>query len=178
MRRLPVLALALIPSIAAAQVKVSAPTPEAAGEYLMIVGSCHDCHTAKWTELKGKVAKDDQLTGSAIGFKGPWGTVYSKNLRTIAARQSEDHWVDVLKTADGGDGKLPMPWHNTALMSDDDLRALYKYTKSLGAKTGERIPRNLKPGVEPTSGEWVDLTTKGSPAPAGAASPAPTKPPK
>ncbi|MBI3568805.1 MAG: cytochrome C [Gemmatimonadetes bacterium] len=145
--------------------KVTAASPEAAGEYLMIVGSCHDCHTAGWTESKGKIAKDDQLTGNPVGFKGPWGTVYGKNLRTIAARQSEDHWVHVLQTADGGEGDLPMPWHNTAMMTEEDLRNLYKYTKSLGAKVGARIPRNAKPGMQP-QGQYIDLSTQGAAAPA------------
>ena len=64
-----------------------------------------------------------------------------------------------MKTADEGDGNLPMPWHNTALMSDEDIRATYKYVKSLGASTIERIPRNAKPGVAPTSA-YIDLTVK------------------
>jgi mono/diheme cytochrome c family protein len=138
---------------------VAAATPEAAGQYLLIVGSCHDCHTPRWTETKGKVPVDDYMTGTSVGYKGPWGTVYAKNLRTIAARQSEDHWVEVLKTTDGGDGNLPMPWHNTAQMNEDDLRAMYKYVKSLGSKVGERIPRNVKPGVEPASA-YIDLSVK------------------
>ncbi len=139
--------------------KVVASSPEAAGEYLMILGSCHDCHTAGWTASKGKVAKDDQLTGNPVGYKGPWGTVYGKNLRSIAARQSEDHWVHVMQTADGGEGALPMPWHNTALMTEEDIRNTFKYTKSLGNKVGARLPRAAKAGQEP-SGEYVDLSTK------------------
>jgi cytochrome c553 len=159
-------------SVVAAQApKVVAATPEAAGEYLMILGSCHDCHTPNWTESKGKVSKDSLMTGRALGFKGPWGTVYSKNLRSIAARQSEDHWVHVMKTQDDGDGNLPMPWHNAALMSEDDLRAMWKYLHALGTATGERIPKNTKPGVDAKDGQFVDLTTKT----AGAAEP-PKKP--
>ena len=166
-RLFPALALAcLTPAALIAQDKpsVTAATPEAAGAYLMIVGSCHDCHTAGWTEKRGKVDTDDQLTGNPIGFRGPWGTVYGKNLRTIAARQSEDHWVKVLQTTDDGDGKPPMPWHNTAMMTEQDLRNLYKYAKSLGAKVGARIPRDAKPGVEPV-GRYIDLSTKGMEAP-------------
>jgi hypothetical protein len=157
-----VCALGMVASSTRAQTapQVVAATPEAAGEYLLIVGSCHDCHTPNWTESKGKVSKDSVMTGRALGFKGPWGVVYSKNLRSIAARQSEDHWVEVLKTTDGGDGNLPMPWHNTALMAEADLRAMWKYVHSLGTATGERIPKNTKPGVEPKEGQYVDLTTK------------------
>ncbi|MCX5767283.1 MAG: cytochrome C [Gemmatimonadetes bacterium] len=157
----------LLPAALAAQdkPKVVASSPEAAGEYLMILGSCHDCHTAGWTAAKGKVAKDDQLTGNPVGYKGPWGTVYGKNLRSIAARQSEDHWVKVMTTADDGEGKLPMPWHNTALMTEEDIRNTFKYTKSLGNKVGARLPRSAKPGADPF-GEYVDLSTKqGAPLP-------------
>ena len=140
--------------------KVVAATPEAAGEYLMILGSCHDCHTPNWTESKGKVSKDSLMTGRALGFKGSWGTVYSKNLRTIAARQTEDHWVHVMRTQDDGDGHLPMPWHNTALMSEEDLRNMWRYVHALGTATGERIPKNTNAGVEPKEGAFIDLTQK------------------
>ena len=70
-------------------------------------------------------------------------------------RQSEEHWVEVLKTSDGGDGKPPMPWWNTAQMSERDMRAMYRYIKSLGPKAGG-VPRGLPPGKEPT-GAWVWL---------------------
>ena len=137
---------------------VQAATMEQAGEYLTIVGSCNDCHTQGWTELQGKVAPADRFAGLNVGFRGEWGTVYGKNLRTITQRQSEDHWVEVLKTADGGDGKPPMPWWNTALMSDRDLRAMYRYIKSLGPNP-KGVPRNLRPGAEPT-GPYVWVTPK------------------
>jgi mono/diheme cytochrome c family protein len=137
---------------------VEAPTMEQAGEYLTIVGSCNDCHTQGWSETKGQAAPADRFAGLNVGFRGEWGTVYGKNLRTITQRQSEDHWVEVLKTADGGDGKPPMPWWNTALMSDRDLRAMYRYIKSLGPNT-KGVPRNLGPGKEPT-GPWVWVPPK------------------
>ena len=60
-----------------------------------------------------------------------WGVDYSKNLRTIVQREDADKWVHTLKTADDGDGHLPMPWHNTALMPEEDLRAMWKYIYSL-----------------------------------------------
>jgi cytochrome c553 len=135
---------------------VVAATPEEAGAYLLIVGSCHDCHTPNWVESGGKTSKDSLMTGRGLGFKGPWGTDYAKNLRAIADRQGEDHWVHSLKTSDDGDGNLPMPWHNTAKMSDEDLRAMWKYLKSLGTAQGERVPRSVNPGKEPSS-PYIDL---------------------
>jgi cytochrome c553 len=143
-------------SLGAQTPHVTAATPEEAGAYLLIVGSCHDCHTPNWIESGGKTSKDSLMTGRGLGFMGPWGVNYAKNLRVIADRQGEEHWVNTLKTADDGDGQLPMPWHNTARMSDDDLRAMWKYIKSLGPSQGERIPRGVKPGKAPTS-PYIDL---------------------
>ncbi len=137
---------------------VQAPSMEQAGEYLTLVGSCNDCHTQGWVESKGKVAPADRFAGMNVGFRGAWGTSYGKNLRTIVQRQSEDHWVETLKTADGGDGKMPMPWWNTAMMSDRDLRAMYRYIKSLGPKPNG-VPRGLPPGKEPT-GPYIWMTTQ------------------
>jgi hypothetical protein len=140
---------------------VQAPTMEQAGEYLTIVGSCNDCHTQGWVESKGKIPPADRFAGLNVGFRGEWGTVYGKNLRTITQRQSEDHWVQVLRTADGGDGHPPMPWWNTALMNERDLRAMYRYIKSLGPNT-KGVPRNLPAGKEPT-GPYIWVTPKTGP---------------
>ena len=137
---------------------VQAATMEQAGEYLTIAGSCNDCHTQGWVEKKGKVPPADRFAGLNVGFRGEWGTVYGKNLRTITQRQSEDHWVQVLKTADGGDGHPPMPWWNTALMNERDLRAMYRYIKSLGPNTNG-VPRSLPAGKEPT-GPYIWVTPK------------------
>lgn len=137
---------------------VAATSMEQAGEYLTIVGSCNDCHTQGWTESEGKVAPADRFAGLNVGFRGPWGTSYGKNLRTIVQRQSEDRWVQTLKTSDGGDGKPPMPWWNTKQMSDRDLRAMYRYIKSLGPKANG-VPRSLPPGREP-AGPFIWVTPR------------------
>ncbi|MCU0648752.1 MAG: hypothetical protein MUF00_12195 [Gemmatimonadaceae bacterium] len=143
-------ALTAVPALAQSPVRVTAATPEAAGEYLLIVAGCHDCHTAKWAEAQGKVAKDDLLLGSNVGYRGPWGTSYAPNLRLILGRMTEARWVEVLTTADDGEGKPPMPYHNTARANPEDLKAMYAYIKSLGVK-GERTPRAVPAGQEPTT---------------------------
>jgi mono/diheme cytochrome c family protein len=135
---------------------VQAASMEQAGEYLTIAGSCNDCHTQGWAESKGKIPPADRLAGLNVGFRGPWGTVYGKNLRTVVQRHTEDQWVEILRTADHGEGKPPMPWWNTALMSDRDLRAMYRYTKSLGPKANG-VPRSVPAGKEPT-GPYIWVT--------------------
>jgi mono/diheme cytochrome c family protein len=134
---------------------VQAQTMEQAGEYLTIVGSCNDCHTQGWVESGGRIPPADRFAGMNVGFRGSWGTSYGKNLRTVTQRVTEDRWVSTLKTSDGGDGKPPMPWWNTAQMNDRDLRAMYRYIRSLGPKPGG-VPRALPAGKEPT-GPWVWL---------------------
>lgn len=129
---------------------VRAATPVAAGEYLTIVGGCNDCHTQGWAEQNGEVPAAQRLTGSPVGYRGPWGTTYAANLRMVAQRVTEDRWVEILTTADGGEGKPPMPWMNTRQMNQADLRAIYQYIRGLGP-AGERMPRAVPPGQEPTT---------------------------
>jgi hypothetical protein len=127
---------------------VVAATDSAAGQYLTIVGGCNDCHTPDWNAGDGRTAEADRLTGNPVGYRGPWGTSYAANLRVLPPRMTEDRWVQVLTTADGGHGDPPMPWMNTRMMSQRDLRNLYRYVKSLGPK-GERAPRMVPPDSTP-----------------------------
>jgi mono/diheme cytochrome c family protein len=134
---------------------VQSTSDVAAGEYLTIVGGCNDCHTAGWAESNGKTPAAERLAGSDMGYRGPWGTSYAANLRRVTQRQTEDQWVRVLTTADGGHGRPPMPWMNTALTSDRDLRAMYRYIRSLGPR-GEAMPRAVAPGIVPTT-PYIDF---------------------
>lgn len=137
---------------------VVAGTPEQAGEYLTIVGGCNDCHTERWAESNGNVPQADRLAGNPVGYRGPWGTTYAANLRMLTQRMPEDRWVTMLQTAAGGHGMPPMPWMNTRMMSDQDLRAMYRYIHSLGPK-GVRMPRQVPPGQEPTT-PYIDMSTR------------------
>jgi cytochrome c553 len=139
-----------------AGIKVTAPNDSIAGAYLAIVAGCHDCHTQNWTDSRGKVPPADQFTGTSLGYRGPWGTSYAANLRMQVARQAEDRFVKILVTNDGGEGRLPMTYHNTALMSEADLKSIYRYIKSLGPK-GERVPRASKPDSIPKT-PYIQLT--------------------
>jgi mono/diheme cytochrome c family protein len=134
---------------------VEAGGTRAAGEYLTTVGGCNDCHTTGWDQSNGRTPPSERFTGSKVGYRGPWGVTYAANLRLMVQKESENEWVRVLTTADGGEGRPPMPWMNTAHMSDRDLRAMYRYIKSLGAR-GERTPRAVPPGTEPT-GEYINF---------------------
>jgi len=112
------------------------------GRYLAIVGGCNDCHTPHYMEKDGKIPESEWLTGSSMGFQGPWGTTYPANLRLIAQNMNEAQWIARARAP----MRPPMPWFNLAKMTDADLRALHAYLRSLGPK-GELAPAPVQAGV-------------------------------
>jgi mono/diheme cytochrome c family protein len=111
------------------------------GRYLAIVGACHDCHTPNYAETAGKVPEPQWLTGHSTGFQGPWGTTYPANLRLVVQAMTEEQWIARVRAP----MRPPMPWFNLRDMTDADLRALYRYIRSLGPK-GEPAPAYVQPG--------------------------------
>ena len=65
----------------------------ARGRYLVTIGGCNDCHTPRFPETAGRIPEADRLTGSGIGFQGPWGTTYPVNLRVMLHSISEGEWL-------------------------------------------------------------------------------------
>jgi len=126
---------------------VTATSDVEAGRYLVIVGGCNDCHTNGYMESEGNVPEESWLAGSPVGWRGPWGTTYARNLRLLVQDLSEDAWVATLRERNA---LPPMPWMNVNQMSESDARALHRYIRSLGP-TGERMPAVVPPGQEPTT---------------------------
>ena len=134
------------PSLAA---EVPKPQPDKQrierGRYLAIVGGCNDCHTAGYAPSGGKVAEAQWLLGDALGWNGPWGTTYATNLRLYMQDLTEDQWVKKGKSLTA---RPPMPWFNVQAMTSADLRAMYRYIKSLGP-AGKPAPAYLPPDKTP-----------------------------
>lgn len=126
--------------------RVAAASDLDAGRYLVRIGGCNDCHTVGYEEAAGALPDSVWLTGSPVGFRGPWGTSYAKNLRLTVHQLTEDQWVERLR----GTGLPPMPWPSVNAMSEDDVRAVYRFIRSLGA-AGDLAPRAVEPGAEPTT---------------------------
>lgn len=125
---------------------VRASTPIKAGEYLIRVGGCNDCHTPNWADTDGKVDSSLWLTGKAVGDRGAWGTTYPANLRLVVQEKTEDDWVAAIRKPDPK--RPPMPWMNITPATERDLRAMYRFIKSLGAK-GDKVPAFVPPDKEP-----------------------------
>lgn len=134
------LLISLLPATAAA----SSPEIER-GRYLTIIGGCNDCHTAGYASAAGKVPEKDWLTGDVLGWRGPWGTTYPSNLRLFMANLSEKEWVALAKKLET---RPPMPWFTLQQMTDGDLRAIYKFIRSLGP-AGSPAPAYLPPDKTP-----------------------------
>ena len=127
---------------------VASPTDDALvarGEYLVRISGCNDCHTPGYEERGGDVGKAQWLTGTALGYRGPWGTTYAANLRLLVDGMDEAQWLDY-------SGKLRtrpiMPDINVRAMTRDDRLALYRFIRSLGP-AGRPAPAYLPPGRKP-----------------------------
>ena len=111
------------------------------GRYLVTVSGCNDCHTAGYPESGGTLPESEWLTGVAVGWQGAWGTTYASNLRRVVASMSEAQWLEHARR----ERLPPMPWFNLRRMTDEDLKAVYAYIRSLGA-AGADMPAYVAPG--------------------------------
>lgn len=147
------IAAGLVLSCATAQKPVVAPAadPIARGKYLSVLGGCNDCHTPGG--MYGGPDMERTLSGSELGWTGPWGTTYPSNLtpdtETGIGAWTEADIVKALKIGQRPDGSPllpPMPWPNTAQLTDEDLAALAAYLKSIPA-VKHAVPARVAPGV-------------------------------
>lgn len=117
------------------------------GRYLAQLAGCNDCHTADYLMNNGEIPESRWLIGDSFGWRGPWGTTYPSNLRLFLKDMSEDEWVQVARTLKR---RPPMPWYTVNRMHEDDLRALYRFIRSLG-EPGKPAPAYVPPDREPST---------------------------
>ena len=116
------------------------------GRYMVLTGHCNNCHTAGYAPKEGNVPEKDWLLGSGpLGWRGPWGTTYASNLRLTVPATTERQWVQYIKTFKP---RPPMPWWSMKETTEQDLRAMYQYIKSLGP-AGKDAQPYLPPDKEP-----------------------------
>jgi mono/diheme cytochrome c family protein len=138
------------------------------GRYLVTLGVCHDCHTPKGPD--GRPRLDRFLSGHPEGdppvpavqgiasmaltltsFSGPWGTSFTRNLTpdnsTGLGRWSEQDFIKVLRTGirlNGEPLRPPMPWEWYSQLTDDDLKAIFAYLRTIPPISNE-VPEDLPP---------------------------------
>jgi mono/diheme cytochrome c family protein len=128
------------------------------GHYLANVVGCNDCHTPGY--FYGAPDTTRLLSGSELGWKGPWGVSYARNLtpdpQTGIGPWTESDIVTAIRTGKRPDGRVllpPMPWPDFAHLTDDDAMAIAKYLKSLPPVT-HKVPDILPPTVKATGSNF------------------------
>jgi mono/diheme cytochrome c family protein len=117
----------------------------ARGRYMVLTGHCNNCHTAGYTGKQGNVPEDQWLLGNPVGYRSEFGTTYATNLRVTMQKLSEDQWVAYAK---GTRPRPPMPWWSLHDTTEQDLRAMHQYIRSLGAP-GRPAPEFVPAEKEP-----------------------------
>lgn len=95
-------------------------------------------------------------TDTMTAFAGPWGITYSSNItpdqNTGIGIWSEDMFIKTIRNgrhmAEGRPLLPPMPWMWVAKMSDDDLKAVYAYLRSI-PPVSNRVPEYQEPAGPP-----------------------------
>jgi hypothetical protein len=108
--------------------------PVKRGAFLVDMARCGDCHTPV---DRGQPLPGMDLSGGQV-FEGPWGRVASANLTPDASGIPYYDEVLFLQAIRTGYVKARpvnqiMPWHVYRGMTDDDLKAIFAYLKTVRA---------------------------------------------
>ena len=124
------------------------------GERLAFVGGCNDCHTPG--TFYGNPDPKRTLSGSELGWEGPWGVTYPRNLtpdkETGIGTWTEEDIVRAIKTGQRPDKSPllpPMPWPMYAHMTDEEAYAVAAYLKSI-PPVKHKVPDRQPPGGKAT----------------------------
>jgi mono/diheme cytochrome c family protein len=141
--------------------KASGVDTLARGQYLVTVMGCADCHTPGY--FYGAPDTTRRLSGSEVGWKGPWGVSYARNITpdtdTGIGSWTEEQIINAVRAGTRPDGSHllpPMPWPDFAALTDEDAHAVARYLKSLPA-IQHKVPDALPPGKTP-AGSVFDMS--------------------
>ncbi len=121
-----------MPEPVTAEVKPDLSTPEKRGQHLVSMAACADCHTP---QEKGQPLPGMEFAGGFILYE-PKGTVASANITPAASGigyYNEATFIQAMRTGKVGARPLhySMPWYFFGKMSDDDLKSIFAYLKTL-----------------------------------------------
>ncbi len=158
-------AVLLFAAVTSAQAPAAKADPQTEkvkrGKYMVMVGSCTDCHTPMKMTPDGPAPDMERFLsghpegapdpGGTLGpndlaltatdlttWKQQFGTVYTRNLtpdKTGLGDWTEAQFIKTIRTGrHQGDGRAllpPMPWNGYAGMTDEDLQAVWAYLRTL-----------------------------------------------
>jgi mono/diheme cytochrome c family protein len=150
-------AVSLIASLSCSGQSKSSATPAAAaqtqtqrGEYLVTIAGCNDCHTPGL--MYGAPDFDRRLSGSELGWPGPWGIAFARNLtpdpETGLGKWTDEQVITAFRTGQRPDGRQLaqiMPYADFASLTDEDAHAIVAYLRSL-PPVSHKVPDPVAPG--------------------------------
>ena len=147
------------------------------GRYLVTITGCHDCHSPKvegmkpdltralsgrpaTTQLPSPTKTEVHASPDLTAWAGPWGYTVASNLTPdqatgIGPRYTEASFIATMRTGKKPNGTPimpPMPSDVYQNMTDDDLKAIFAYLKTIkpirnAVLAGLPVP-GQKPGAE------------------------------
>lgn len=96
------------------------------------------------------------FTGDSTAFAGPWGVSFTRNLTpdndTGLGKWTEQNFIETIRSGrELGKGREllpPMPWPAFGNLSDDELKAIYAYLRTIPA-IHNAVPEPLPPPAPP-----------------------------
>ncbi len=166
-----------LPPITALKTAPGHADPVARGRYLVIGKGCGDCHTPmkmgangpeydatrtlSGFDARGAVPPMPPIEGAAEvyplepAFAGAWGLSFAANLtpdaETGIGTWTAQQFVDTIRNGrHQGRGRQllpPMPWQVFAQMTDEDLRAMFAYLRTI-TPVKNKVPDPLPPASQ------------------------------
>ncbi|MCG6922642.1 MAG: cytochrome c [Acidobacteria bacterium] len=107
-------------------------TPVERGEYLLRTAACHHCHTPQ--DSQGRFLTPLDMAGGFV-LESPVGAAAATNLTPHATGLLYDEagFLLVMRTGQAGAAEMSpvMPWAYYRSMTDEDLKAIYAYLRTL-----------------------------------------------
>lgn len=156
--------------------------PVGRGKYLATIMGCNDCHTTMTGMGPAGPIYDQSryfaghpadanlpappppgpwwISTNMTAFAGPWGISYTANITpdslTGIGIWTEDIFIQAMRTGrHAGVARPilpPMPWTAVAALTDEDIKALYAYLRSIPAVTNQ-VPEAVIAAPPPAAGE-------------------------
>lgn len=125
-------------------------------EKRLLAGHPEQAPYPSWTPDDMKQRNAMALTNPMLtAWAGPWGVSFAINLTpdkaTGIAEWSEQNFIQAMRTGkhqgqpNGRDILPPMPWEGFKVMTDDDLKAMFAYLRSI-APVKNQVPLPLLQG--------------------------------
>ena len=163
------------PSMAAAQAQQASDNVER-GRYLVRITGCHDCHSPKvkgmtpdldralsgrpaTTQLPTETTTEVHASGDLTAWTGPWGYSVASNLTPepttgIGTRYNEASFIATMRTGKKSNGTPimpPMPSEVYQNMTDDDLKAIFAYLRTIKPIRNAVLAGLTLPGQKPAA---------------------------